>query len=75
MEQRIQREKEDPGDMDARTSRTTDCVRQVMVRDELKVTLRLQTCMRGNRSISARIRKEAGIVCEEEIVRFGTYWV
>lgn len=55
MEERLQTEKKDTVYVDLGISRTPDCMRQMIQRDQLKMNL--QTCMRGKRSIINRIRR------------------
>lgn len=51
MEEKILTEHKDIVDLDPTISRSTDCMKQMIERDELKMTLKFPTCMKGNRSI------------------------
>lgn len=56
--EKILTEKKDIVDLDPTISWSTDCMRQMIEKDELKMTLKFQTCMRRNRSIIKRCERD-----------------
>ena len=57
-------------DLDPARSKKADCMKQMTERDKLKMTLKFQTCMKANRSITGslgRAERQYGFVQREQV--------